>query len=177
MSDALARSRRRAEVAGLRLFARLPRWARIRLVRLLKPSHTVGAVCLVEHEGAFLMLRQHHRPGWSFPGGLLDRGESAEAAAVRELIEETGLRAQLGLPVACIVDPGSQRVDVLFHVPVGHRPQVRVGSEAISAAWLRPEEADPVDVPTRQVLRTVVAGMQPGAHVGRLLDADAPAGR
>lgn len=159
----------RAVVAALRGFARLPRWARIRLVRLLKPSHTVGAVCLVEHEGRFLMLRQHHRPGWSFPGGLLNRGETAAEGAERELLEETGLVARVGLPITCVVDPRSQRVDVLFHVPVSSRPVVAVGSEAISARWLAPDEAHPLDIPTQQVLATIQAALQPGAHTGQVL--------
>ena len=40
-----------------------------------------------------------HRPrydDWSFPKGKLDRGESFEAAAVREVAEETGLVCELG---------------------------------------------------------------------------------
>jgi 8-oxo-dGTP diphosphatase len=40
-----------------------------------------------------------HRPrydDWSLPKGKLDRGESFEAAAVREVEEETGLRCRLG---------------------------------------------------------------------------------
>ena len=40
-----------------------------------------------------------HRPrydDWSFPKGKLDRGESAEAAARREVAEETGLVCELG---------------------------------------------------------------------------------
>jgi 8-oxo-dGTP pyrophosphatase MutT (NUDIX family) len=40
-----------------------------------------------------------HRPrydDWSFPKGKLDRGESWEDAARREVEEETGLRCELG---------------------------------------------------------------------------------
>ncbi len=40
-----------------------------------------------------------HRPSyddWSLPKGKLDRGETWEAAAIREVEEETGLRCTLG---------------------------------------------------------------------------------
>jgi len=44
-----------------------------------------------------------HRPkydDWSFPKGKLDRGERAAAAAVREVLEETGVPVRLGPPLA-----------------------------------------------------------------------------
>jgi 8-oxo-dGTP pyrophosphatase MutT (NUDIX family) len=44
-----------------------------------------------------------HRPAygdWSFPKGKLERGESEEDAAVREVEEETGLRCRLEREVA-----------------------------------------------------------------------------
>jgi len=44
-----------------------------------------------------------HRPkydDWSFPKGKLDPGERAAAAAVREVLEETGVRVRLGPPLA-----------------------------------------------------------------------------
>ena len=52
-----------------------------------------------------------HRPkydDWSFPKGKLDRGESAPAAAVREVLEETGLRVRLGVPLAVAALPGQR---------------------------------------------------------------------
>jgi 8-oxo-dGTP diphosphatase len=44
-----------------------------------------------------------HRPkydDWSFPKGKLERGELSPAAAVREVLEETGLRVRLGVPLS-----------------------------------------------------------------------------
>jgi 8-oxo-dGTP diphosphatase len=44
-----------------------------------------------------------HRPkydDWSFPKGKLDRGEHLTAAAVREVLEETGLQVRLGRPLS-----------------------------------------------------------------------------
>lgn len=44
-----------------------------------------------------------HRPkydDWSFPKGKLDRGERSATAAVREVLEETGVEVRLGPPLA-----------------------------------------------------------------------------
>lgn len=46
-------------------------------------------------EGRLLMVRlSYAEAAWSFPGGGARRGESMEAAAVRELREETGCAAE-----------------------------------------------------------------------------------
>src|SRR5260370_37868428 len=45
-----------------------------------------------------------HRPGyddWSFPKGKVDRGETLEETALREVEEETGLRCRLVAPLSC----------------------------------------------------------------------------
>jgi 8-oxo-dGTP diphosphatase len=56
------------------------------------------AIAVVEHDGSFLM---GHRPVgvplaglWEFPGGKVEPGETPEAAAVRECLEETGVVVQ-----------------------------------------------------------------------------------
>jgi len=53
------------------------------------------AIAVVEHEGSFLVGQ---RPAgvplaglWEFPGGKIEPGETPEAAAVRECLEEAGV--------------------------------------------------------------------------------------
>src|ERR687890_1668353 len=90
---------------ALRVYAKLPRFLRLFIIRRVAPAHTVGALCFVEHEGRVLMLRQRHRRGWTLPGGLVNRGEGAARAVEREVAEETGLRISVGQPFATVVEP------------------------------------------------------------------------
>ena len=46
-------------------------------------------------DGIVLIERKNPPHGWALPGGFVDYGESLEAAAVREALEETSLRVNL----------------------------------------------------------------------------------
>jgi len=162
--------RRSLYTAALRLFRRLPAPVRRGLVRAGTPGFTVGAVCVLEHEGSVLFLRQPHRTGWSLPGGLLDRGEDPTAAVQREVREETGLRVEVGVPVATQVNPQVRRVDVIFRIAVAERPRVVPGGEAQDAAWLRPQEVgDDADAPTQEILALLARAVRAGGHDGRVV--------
>jgi ADP-ribose pyrophosphatase YjhB (NUDIX family) len=162
--------RRRLYTAALVVFRHLPAPVRRALVRAGTPGFTVGAVCVLEHQGEVLVLRQPHRTGWSLPGGLLDRGEDPRAGVEREVREETGLRIEVGLPVATQVNAHLRRVDVIYRLRVAERPLVRPGGEAQRAEWLRPEEvgAD-ADGSTREILALLARAGAPGAHDGTVL--------
>ena len=57
-----------------------------------------GGAVVRERVGGGVELCVVHRPrydDWSLPKGKLDRGESFEDAALREVLEETGLRCRL----------------------------------------------------------------------------------
>lgn len=139
-------------------FGRMPHVLQRWVVRLASPSYTVGALLVLEHEGHVLVLRQLHREGWTLPGGLLSHGETPAEGVVREVGEELGLTVDVDpdddLPAATLVDPHSQRVDVIFHRRVDERPSVRPRGEAFRVAW-RPVEdlvGEHGDAVTRDVL-------------------------
>ena len=58
----------------------------------------VAAACIITIEGGLLLVKRAIEPQigkWSFPSGYVNRGEDVEAAAVREVVEETHLAARI----------------------------------------------------------------------------------
>jgi 8-oxo-dGTP diphosphatase len=99
----------------LLVFRRLPPFLRRRIVRVMTPSFTVGAICLIERpDGKVLLVHQVYRTAWGVPGGLSKRGEDIAACAKREVLEEVGLEVDLVGEPAVVVDAGPQRVDVVY---------------------------------------------------------------
>ncbi len=57
------------------------------------------AATIFELDGGILLTQRAIEPGygkWTFPGGFVDRGETAEAAAEREAREEAGVEVEIG---------------------------------------------------------------------------------
>ena len=62
----------------------------------MTPTPTVGVICFRGDE--VLIIRRGKAPrlgDWSIPGGRLEWEEPVKACALRELLEETGVRAEL----------------------------------------------------------------------------------
>ena len=144
---------------GYRTFYRLPAKLRRKLVRLVAPTYTVGAVVLVrDHTDRLLLLRQPPGNGWSLPGGMIDRGERPVECAARELAEETGLSVDVGdlspaVPNA-VAHTRGRWVDFVYQVRVdpNHHQLVVDGGEVLEARWCSVEGLPPLTVPTARLL-------------------------
>ena len=60
---------------------------------------------VVDDAGAILMIRRTANGNWALPGGAIDLGESVAQAAVRETLEETGIRCEITGVVGIYSDP------------------------------------------------------------------------
>ena len=155
----------------LRVFGRLPVQARRSVVRLLTPSFTVGANCVIERDdGAILLVRQVYRRHWGLPGGLLERGEEPADAVRREVEEEVGLTVEVVGEPAVVVAPEPRRVDVVFRArPIGPLPDVvePVSPEISAVRWHLPGELPELQEEAAQALVTL-ARSATGEIAGRL---------
>jgi len=115
-----------------------------------RPLVGVGAVLLTPDLGRVLLVQRGHAPSagkWSFPGGMVEAGESLREACRRELAEETGLRVELR-DLCTVADrrlygpDGTldyQFVILDFWAVVEEQP-VAAASDAAAARWVPVEE-------------------------------------
>lgn len=118
------------------------------LSRKLYPRYpVVGVGVLIQREDNYLLIKRAAEPDsglWSIPGGLVELGEMVEDAAVREVLEETGLRIELkeriGVVNKIIKDPeGKVRyhfiiIDFLAYPVSGVLTPM---DDALDAVWVK----------------------------------------
>jgi 8-oxo-dGTP pyrophosphatase MutT (NUDIX family) len=124
---------------------------------------TLGArVAAADSEGRVALIQHVYKAGWHFPGGGVERGESAEAAARRELAEEAnavveGTLELVGVYANFAEHPGDH---ILLYRGRARSLGPRAPDQEVAAiGWFAPDEA-PVDVTpgTRRRLAELFAG-------------------
>jgi 8-oxo-dGTP diphosphatase len=123
----------------------------------------VGAV--VMKGGRLLLVRRGNPPAegeWAIPGGSVELGESLQAAAEREIGEETGIRIRAGEPIYIFDvirrdDAGRVRfhyviVDLAADYVGG---EIEPGDDALEARWVssRDVEALPINRSTQKLMK------------------------
>jgi ADP-ribose pyrophosphatase YjhB (NUDIX family) len=125
----------------------LPAEGRERLVcegceRVHYRNPLVVASTILERERRTLLLRRANPPRagtWVFPGGYVELGETVEQAALRECLEETGVRARLDVLLGVYSRPGPGVVLVVYRASVA-TGEPRPAHEATEVAWFAPAE-------------------------------------
>lgn len=105
-----------------------------------RPAYT--ADCVVFNGAEVLLVRRGSEPFkgmLALPGGFVNEGETAEQAAKRELLEETGLALDRCSPIGTFDRPGRDprgwTVSSAFVFRTRQR-LVRGGDDAIEAIWV-----------------------------------------
>jgi 8-oxo-dGTP diphosphatase len=116
-----------------------------------KPRIVLGAGALIHRDGKLLLVRRAEEPDlgfWSFPGGMVEVGETTEQAAVREVKEEVGLDIaieRLFGVVTYLPSKGSWRrnlqVVVVDYLAKPVRGRVRLNAESSDWGWFSPAQA------------------------------------
>ena len=117
-----------------------------------------AAVVVFDDDGRVLMVRRG--PGatrsglWSIPAGFVDYGEEIRAAAARELLEETGLVADVGdvmFVASNFHDPSKLTVGIWFAGTVTGGT-LMAGDDADAVGWFSLDDLPPLAFETDEAL-------------------------
>lgn len=128
-----------------------------------RPTVTVDIIIFTVTKGELqvLLIKRKNDPFkncLALPGGFVNENESLEAAAHRELLEETGVGDESGNylfleQIAAFGDPGrdprGHTVSVAYMALVSSDKEIRAGDDATGAFWFRASllENDGLDLP------------------------------
>lgn len=121
----------------------------------------------VIHQGNVLLLWHKKLQMWLPPGGHIDPNELPDEAAVREVLEETGLEVELLSPLSSPpmpgprplarpegiqlepISPGHEHIDLIYFArlkyPERPLPEANL-SEVERVGWYGPEDLDRIDL-------------------------------
>jgi 8-oxo-dGTP pyrophosphatase MutT (NUDIX family) len=124
-------------------------------------SLVVAVAALVrDAEGRVLMIRRSDNGRWALPGGAQDIGETTREAAVREVLEETGISIEITGISGIYSDPRHviayddgevrQEFSIVFRGRPVDDAAARTSEESTEVAWV-----EPVDVPGLEIDRSM----------------------
>jgi len=94
-------------------------------------------------ERTLALVHRTKHADWALPKGKLKRGETFERAALREVREETGCDATLGLYAGLVsyTVRGTVKVVLFWNMDLRRARRIRPNAEIAEVLWLKPEKA------------------------------------
>ena len=131
------------------------------------PTLLVVAVALIDRDSRVLLTERHKGKNmeglWEFPGGKVDKGETPEAALIRELQEELGVDTETScLAPFTFASHTYEKFHLLMPLYVCRVWKgIPVGKEGQRLSWVRPNEMKnypmpPADKPLVAMLRDLL---------------------
>jgi 8-oxo-dGTP pyrophosphatase MutT (NUDIX family) len=131
---------------------------------------TLGArIAIIDDMGRIYLIRHTYAPGWQFPGGGVEPGESAETAVARELTEESAyaLTARPEL-VGFYFNPSLTNRDHVAFYRSRHFEVARsfaANSEIAEFGWFMPDAVPPdTAASARRRIAELFDGVAPSAE-------------
>lgn len=138
-----------------------------------EPMPVVAAV-VTSARGVLVGRRNDGKPPWTFIAGQIEPGESPAEAAVREVMEETGLRVRPGGVIGRRAHPQTGRLMIYISARPTHGTDASVADEdeLAEVRWVSLPEADDlmagmVFEPVRRHLRYMLKDLPAGAVTPR----------
>ena len=131
------------------------------------PHPAVTADCIVfakeQGEMKILLIQRKNEPCkgcWAFPGGFMNIDETADDAAKRELMEETGLTVddvhQVGAFSKVDRDPRERVITIAFYTIIDETKDVKGSDDAAKAQWFSLDALPPLAFDHEEILRQAI---------------------
>jgi|SRR3989344_2947096 len=115
----------------------------------VKRVFSSGGIVVKDDDGPKIMVTQHSKHlGWDFPKGHVESGEAVEAAAIREVEEETGVIAEIvekvGRSEYFYKDQGEKvfKTVIYFLMKYVEEGEATTAWEVSEIVWLNPEDVE-----------------------------------
>ncbi len=103
----------------------------------------VVAGCVVKQEGKYLLVQEKQQKVyglWNLPAGYVDKGETVEQAAVREVKEESGYDVELDGLIGLYHEETTRPLKYAYHARITGGKLKAQESEILDVKWLSYEE-------------------------------------
>lgn len=134
-------------------------------------NYSIGVGALVRKEDKILLVRRAQDPGkgyWTNPGGYIEQGEPIRETVEREVLEESGIRAEVRSIVALRDLPRSiHNVYIAFAMDYREGEAVPDGVEVDEAGFFTLDQMEQMNVApfTRWLVHVAYHGVEQGLAV------------